>query len=115
MFNSPTFKCGRHSGFPICCILWYIYIWIPLFVRHDDPKYNSSFTQWYHKIKNKIVRRRNITHTVAFPGDNLINYDGILVENWPGYGRIPCPFCLLFSKKHHNVLPCDCKDARNKI
>lgn len=21
--------CGQHSGFPPCCIGWYVYVWIP--------------------------------------------------------------------------------------
>ena len=36
-----TWRCGRHSGFPLCCILWYLGPW--LLVVFKIPK----MWEWY--------------------------------------------------------------------
>jgi hypothetical protein len=106
--DSPVFRCGKHSGFPVCCILWYMYIWDRIYVRWFDdignviPKYKYSFARLYGMLLDRIIGWRKITHSF------VNGYDGMFIRDWPGYGRIPCPFCLFFSKKKHNVLPCDC-------
>jgi hypothetical protein len=101
-FSSDAFKCGRHSDFPLCCIIFYIYIWAPTYIRSDDPKLKYSFTRLYLSIKDKVIRWRKITHTC------INDYDGELMENVPGFGRVACPFCLFFGKKNWYVPPCDC-------
>ncbi|SRR5713226_10303603 len=100
--NSKMFECGRHSGFPLCCILWYIYIWTPLYVSWELSHYRYSFTRLYHFLMDKIGRWRKVTHTYT-------EEDGAVVENETGYGRIPCPLCLFIGiKNYFKVYPCDC-------
>jgi hypothetical protein len=103
--NSPMFKCGHHSGFPLCCILFYMYVWSPSYVMNywDDPKHKYSFTNMYSFIKDKVVAWRKPTYTFTNA------YDGVLIENEIGFGRMPCPFCLFFSNKTV-VQPCNCED-----
>lgn len=106
--DSPVYRCGKHSGFPLCCILWYMYIWDRIYVScFDDmgqvlPKYKYHPVRLYSLLLDKMIEWRKITHSF------INDYDGMFIEDMPGYGRVPCPFCLFFSKRKHNVLPCDC-------
>jgi hypothetical protein len=105
-----TFQCGKHSGFPLCCIFFFIYVWEPTYINsyfhisgmNNNPKYQYSFTRLYNFLIDFFVKWRGITHT----------YFDIEANQWicfSNYGRLPCPWCLLFSKKHHTILPCQCR------
>jgi hypothetical protein len=97
--DSQDWKCGRHSGFPLCCIAFYVLIWSPLFVNYGS-KYKGSFTEFYHNIDKRIVKFRRITHEARFRDKSL----PVIIE---GFGRVACPLCLLFSR-NTEWKECDC-------
>jgi hypothetical protein len=74
-------ECGLHSGFPACCVAFFVKIWWP----------------WATTIDALSVRRR---------ADALIAYDSY--QQWTKQaGYVPCPRCAL-ERKFVEVLPCDC-------
>lgn len=69
-----TIECGLHSGFPPCCIQFYVTVWLWV------PKTRKSkfFREYWEKMD------RNHKH-----GKTRSSYDK---ETYIGY--IPCPSCL---------------------
>lgn len=77
------YACGKHSGFPLCCILWYLTVW-----------------KLIEKLPHKEVKLDdNLVWTVSGP---TVWY----IEN-TGWGYIPCPLCIV-RKNKVEVLSCDC-------
>ena len=69
-------ECGLHSDFPICCILFYLFVWGP------KNKYLRALRKFYFNAEHKIAKFRNIHYIKNDPSS--------------GFGRIPCPICLFF-------------------
>lgn len=88
----PAIECGLHSGFPICCILFYVSFWrlVP-----NNTRY--AYIVFGHKMATKLgvrspVYMEDLDETVDLPVFN----------------RIPCPFCLFFSAKEAKHIACNC-------
>lgn len=81
-----TIACGFHSGFPPCCIRFYItkWLWIP-----KDPKKSKFFKTYWKKMEKK----RKLT------------YDKKTKKWKSNFGYIPCPTCLRY-ERFVEVKPC---------
>jgi len=77
--------CGRHSGFPLCCVMFFSLLWFPM--RSAGKKHRSlvHLTQPYLRVVNRIRERRSRG----------------------GWGRLPCPICLLRDNPT-TPTPCAC-------
>lgn len=78
-------ECGVHSGFPSCCIAFFVKVWWPYALAIDGSS----------------TRAR---------ADALTAYNAY--QKWstrPGY--VPCPSCVV-ERKFVEVLPCDCEAKR---
>lgn len=42
-------KCGYHSGFPLCCILFYITFWEAECFYSEIKRRHSKLGEWYNK------------------------------------------------------------------
>jgi len=79
-----SLKCGLHSGFPWCCILWFVFIWWPFMVSNLPNFLGKRYQKWYR------------SRYKAF---------GVF-----GPQRIPCPFCALI-RREAKVIKCDCGEV----
>ena len=73
-----SLKCGIHSGFPFCCIIFYIVIYRPLYKSKFSVKQNELWRLYSNKIPE-----------ISF-------------------GRIPCPYCIMFDKNPKEANDCNC-------
>lgn len=77
-------KCGRHSGFSLCCIAWYVMIWNNKLTGNPcDRGVNVLYTTKQHTWKAKYLKLKNIDL----------------------FGYVPCPICL-YRKKVKSVYSC---------
>lgn len=109
MDEKQTIECGRYSGFGWCCIFWFLLVWLPAFTHWNEPNYKKSFTYRYNKLIYKMAARRKLKYPFEFGGKPY------WVE---GFGRIPCPFCLFFSRNvgHINCSKTEgCKAHRGEL
>ena len=75
-------ECGLHSGFPACCVAFFVKVWWP----------------WAAAIDQLPARAQ------AEAQDAYDTY-----QRWstrPGY--VPCPSCVV-ARRFVEVLPCDCE------
>ena len=101
-------RCGRHSGFAWCCLLWYILPW-KLILKY--AKWDESYT-WYHKWmdrrqpKNKMpdISIKTESDPTAKYGFRVISWRKRDVSDW---GMIPCPLHLLL-RRRTQVYTCFC-------
>lgn len=100
-------KCGRHSGFSWCCVLWYILPW-KLVLRYSKWDDNNT---WYHKLMDKRPPRTKMTD-LRLSGKEGKTYDDYTITGYrkitiSDYGMIPCPLHL-WRRKRNQVLTCFC-------
>ncbi len=79
-------NCGLHSGFPECCILFYVTFWASLFTWSGDGSYRSAYAAGRYKLYRRMMEQ--------------------IAGRWVGY--IPCPACLL-ARKFVEPKECSCK------
>ena len=96
-------KCGLHSGFPACCISWYI-ITTPII----DKLYDFCAVPWDEtKEDNGKFQFDKDIGRVFLP----TWVEKIMDLRAGGHvGYIRCPLCLLLNRKVE-VLSCDCSKA----
>jgi hypothetical protein len=76
-------ECGLHSGFPKCCIAFFVKVWWP----------------WLLAIDQLSTRAR----ASAMPAFNTY-------QKWNGQpGYVPCPRCAI-EKSFVKVIPCNCEE-----
>jgi hypothetical protein len=103
MKNKHHIKCGRHSGFSWCCILWYITIW-PLILKYS--KWQNGLI-WYHKLirhyrpKNKIY---DLIIKYDYTQNKVIGCRKIEIGDW---SMIPCPIHLI-TRHRSQIYTCFC-------
>lgn len=82
------YQCGRHSGFPLCCVLWYVTGW-----------------QLIGRLPHKTITLDDGVVWVL-SGPTVWYTKNIL------WGYVPCPLCIV-RKNQVDVISCDCNvDAR---
>ena len=88
-----SIRCGRHSGFRWCCIMWYL---LRRAVRHGTTHniLHSPITIPAYYWNNEAVWRAHQFHvTLGSPIWDWV-WDR---THWPDAGYIICPLC------HHNL------------
>jgi hypothetical protein len=70
-------RCGYHSNIPICCMIFFLVFWIPLF-------YLLCF-QWVKQF---------------------INWYPPPMRNKKRFDYVPCPFCFIFNRRR-KILLCE--------
>jgi hypothetical protein len=82
-----SFECGVHSGFPTCCIVFYLTrkIWM---TELENERYNSLIRQKRYYVYNDV---------------------GAIDKIVPSY--IPCPRCLELNHFVTDIKACDCKNG----
>lgn len=105
-------ECGLHSGFPLCCIFYYVFLWQPYY--HLLKGRRLGVVRTYHRFTHWICEKRG----VGQPKMVKVQFDDDPVEIeveviYPTFARIACPYCLLFSKPVQ-VTKCDCKVSPNR-
>lgn len=85
-----TFECGVHSGFPTCCIIFYMTrkMWMS---ESENRDYNKLIHQ-----KMKMI----------------LDEDGEYIKHIPGY--IPCPKCLESENFVTDIKPCECNHSEEQ-
>lgn len=80
-------KCGKHSGFRLCDIIWFSFIWIHIYNKKDYSL--SKFGEFYW-IQERKFR--------------------------PGTQYISCPICIIFFKyiKPIKLKRCKCSEKYAK-
>jgi len=48
---SQEYKCGRNSGMPVCCIVWYLTVWKLL-----SFKIKCRYNEWVLDYSNESIR-----------------------------------------------------------
>lgn len=100
-------KCGLHSGFPICCVLWFVFVIIPIF---GWMKSDNIFLQIRNKFIFWVEQKRKVGLLI-----NLSYQDHITKEIYKkqiySFGRIPCPICLFFAKDIKEAIDCACRGS----
>lgn len=87
-------KCGIHSGFPLCCIVWHTLIHSHLY----KTKKGVLIRDIYNAMTGVIAEHKNIRYYWIEEGQ----------EKWfYGFGRIPCPIHMCFGKDT-TVIRCEC-------
>jgi hypothetical protein len=109
--NHPHIQCGLHSGFPVCCILFYVLFWLPVVFGEMRPfKLNKRFIAWWHSVIDRVCERRALCYWSEYNPVDARRTDTKLGEITIGFGRIACPWCALFSK-HVGHIKCACTYA----
>ena len=103
-FEPGATECGLHSGFSLCCVLWYITAWM-FILRHSKWINNKT---WYHRLMDRRPPRKTIqhihTHARKETGYQL-EYVGVkTLRDW---GMIPCPLHLLL-RRREQIYNCFC-------
>jgi hypothetical protein len=83
-------KCGLHSGFPWCCIAFYVLFWNPFFYIKDftNTRVYKNLHARYTKLGFHMSLKRGLWR---------LDKQGNILS--AGFGRVVCPFCLFFSTK----------------
>lgn len=117
-------KCGRHSGFSWCCILWFILPW-KIILTHFSPKkivvYDAlgvqhevwpvDYQNFYHKLMSSRQPKSDMPDLkIEWDPDAtnacITGFKYIRVQDW---GMIPCPFHL-WRRKRSTVITCFCNN-----
>lgn len=99
-------KCGLHSGFPLCCIMFWLCCYYPC------KPINSI--QIINKIKQangtikyiQTGKYKPIGH-ISFKNWIMHNFRHFYYENNPGWGYVPCPLCMIRNNQK-KVQKCSC-------
>ncbi len=90
------YKCGKHSGFPLCCRLFYL-------ARHECFEPHIGFLpNWFLKVKP--IMMGEITWCAP---SKLIPWYQKISDKYRGHGYIACPLCLWLGR-FVKVKSCDC-------
>lgn len=100
-------RCGWHSGFSLCCIMWYLFPW-KLILKYAKWEDGGTF---YHKWMDRRPPNTVVNDLIL---DGELRENGFYVNNWTkvslkDWGMIPCPFHLI-GRKRKTVLTCFCLD-----
>lgn len=90
-------RCGWHSGFPLCCILWYLLPW-KLVLRFAKWEDNATF---YHRALDRRPPIGDIPD-LSLKGkwvDNNFLVTGYRLVKHKDWGMIPCPMHLLLRRR----------------
>jgi len=88
------FKCGLHSGFPLCCVLSFITIWI------FSSKRQGKYFKWVNDRMNKTEPVNPVPHIYdKINKQTYKTYDYRYVEDFKHWGMIPCVFHLLLKRR----------------
>lgn len=100
-------KCGFHSGFSPCCVLFFISIWKPL--GYFDKNYRKSYFKWMDKHFPKdpgyiicpLCVSRHVSNTVQRCGCSslLRNKHPELKNNWNFWEKVPWTTILFYGWK----------------
>lgn len=93
--NDARVECGLHSGFPSCCVLFYVTVWNKLYPS------NMKLVAAYHKLSDYMAKKRNVNSQCY-----LSDLDESIPLNF--FNRVACPYCLFFGSKEAKCLPCKC-------
>jgi len=104
-------KCGRHSGFAWCCVLWFILPW-KLLIKYGKWNNNSIFYHRWMDVRQPIsdmpdLRVKGIYTKPNNTGYRINDFSYTRVKDW---GMIPCPLHLLL-RKRNTVLTCWCNGS----
>lgn len=94
-------RCGVHSGFPLCCIAWFMIIHYNLGRTKNDR--GRLIRDIYNSISKDIAKYRKLKYHFI---DEETNKPGFIY----GWGRIPCPICVFKSTKTGSI---ECNCGRN--
>ena len=92
VFNN--IRCGLHSGFPVCCVAFWATVWRPM--CQSDNRSITRIRDCLLEVIGSIEKARGISWYSDY-------YDDCI----DGFGRIPCPMCLLFSRNTY-CKKCNC-------
>lgn len=92
--------CGRHSGFPWCCVMFYTFIWEPLFQLDKEQKY----TKYYTELSMWSAKKRNVLAKIKA---RVVDSDEVVDIEYPLFNRVVCPFCLVFTRQS-SYIECNC-------
>lgn len=107
-------RCGRHSGFAWCCLLWYILPW-KLILKY--AKWDEKYT-WYHKWMDARQPKKPMPD-IAVKTENDTSPQGFSIVSWryttdTGWGMIPCPLHLLL-RRRTQVYTCFCPNWKPEV
>lgn len=100
------FKCGWHSGFPLCCILFYIVPW-KLILKY--AKWHPNTYTFYHRWMERRAPLTDIPdlHMEGEFRNNYFYTTGYKRIVHSGWGMIPCPLHIL-RRRRGIVKTCFC-------
>jgi hypothetical protein len=81
--------CGRHSGIPRCCVLFFIWLWFPLW---DWKPFRKPWGAW-------LCRRYRAWTLFKRNGSNCTR----------------CPLCLWLRRPAVSTLHCNCYDQFRQV
>jgi hypothetical protein len=97
-------ECGLHSGFPLCCIMFYVKIWAP---------WNSTLPDVCEEANFNLTKMQSILRRINPALERASEQQWAYLEQFGNHGYVRCPSCIL-SGKVVKVKACDHLQGRFK-